>query len=353
MRPGRPAAQAIGAGVALVAATVALVVVLAPDEQEGPAPPTTTTIDPVVVEASVWSEALRPTLEPLVEVLPALVDDLRGWREGEVADEDLQASLAAWRGIVDGVATDLERLDPLRGAPVVLAAYQRSVDLYAAAIEVAGAATRTAEPALKEQLGIQAGRLRILGDRVFDRGGLALATIAPEPLDPLIEVRLPEEVPYWPSEQLAAGPPLTEQPPEPAELFPTRVDERPTDRRERWLEAIDEADPPTPAAVAAALHQREPGSLDMLADRSIAAAEHLRQAADPVGEGGREEGARFRLGVLVLAEAARAGQVAALLDASGPVAALDDVARSLVDVTADDVFGVPERPRHRDASEGS
>jgi hypothetical protein len=223
----------------------------------------------------------------------------------------------------DGV----RELGPLDPAPDAPADYLASTRLYVEAATVYRAALDVPEGDLRVQLDLLARRLRELGDRVFDRGRTAIGRWVPEPTSPAMALRLPEEVPIWVAEGLSAGPPLDTPPAPPDRYPPLRQERRPSVAATTWVRNVAATDIPAAAALARAINRADREALAQIARRLVAAAERLRRLPDPVG--GREENARLRLGLLVHADAARAGQAAALLGASQSGGALHKVALRL------------------------
>lgn len=341
---------AIAVVAAVLALTVGAIVLLGPgDGPSGPDEPplsfsTTTSLgdaDQAVKDrATAWSDGVAAAVGPLGDVLPDLETAPVAWQGGELPDADLAASLDSWEETVTGVRTALDGIEPLEGAPEAIEAYRTSIDLYAETIRSHRSALDLADGELQDQVTTLARRLLLLADKVFDRGRAFVAPLLFESEDPRVVVRLREEVPAWPSEQRAAGPPLTDPPPVVPEagLFPDREVERPTQPRSAWLEAVREAGAPDLGAVTAALEGEDPVALDTVADRLIDAVEALREVPDPAGEGGREESARLRLGLLVHADAARAAQAALLAAPEAPELAA--IADRLADLGAAPVLGV-------------
>ena len=186
--------------------------------------------------------------------------------------------------------------------------YVASASLYVARARVYGAAIGTPDPS---QYDLLAKRLQELGDRVFDRGRAFLG-ITEGPVRQ-VAIHLPEEVPIWTAEGLAAGPPLDDPPPPRPAYPPLRADSRPQQPRSAWVRDVRKAAPPHPAD----LKTTDATRLRDLARRWVAAAEYLRNRPDPPT--GREESARLRLSWLTYADAARAAQLG-LADVSRQVA---------------------------------
>jgi hypothetical protein len=177
----------------------------------------------------------------------------------------------------------------------------------------------------RTQLDLLARRVRLLGDRIFDRGQALIDPHLHDPSTPsAVDIRKPEEVPDWVAEGLAAGPPLDAAPPPKSSQPQLRQATRPQQPRADWLKAVAAAAAPSADDVRAAIAAGDPARLADLATRLVAATEKLRNVPDPKGD--REESARLRLSLLVEADAARAAQLAAVIDAP----ALSDIARDIL-----------------------
>jgi hypothetical protein len=310
---------------------------LGSDDEDGGEPfafstTTTTSLSPEQEAVRAWDDAAGDALQPFVDAVLPYVSDTRAWAEGSLPTEQLRASLGGWADDVAGARTALAAVGPLAEAPLAPIGYDASAMLYAEAIRVSTAALDVPAGPDRDQVVLLAERLRVLGDRVFDRGRVAITLVLPAAETPDVDVNLPEEVPNWAAEQLAAEPSSSPPPSTP----PQREDERPTQDRGAWLAAVDAAGAPTVDELRAAVDTGDATALVDLARRAEAAAEALRPEPDPATDGGREESARLRLGYLVRADAARAGQLAAV--AAAP--ALRDVAAALLDVAAGPLFAV-------------
>jgi len=254
------------------------------------------------------------------------------WSAGSETDAAMQsAAAAAVTSLVD-TRTRVDALSSFPGDPRVNDLYRRSVLLDLQAANVYEAATGLPPgSALRDQARLLGVRLRRLGDRVFDRGR-ALVQTRLGPLDPNLVVNLPEEVPNWVVEGLAAGPPLDPSSPAarplPASAGELRAPTRPSGSRTAWEHAVESAHVPSAATVDGAVSGgSEPA--ETLAHTFIAAAETLRATPDPAGD--REESARVRLGLLVDADAVYAARAAFETRGVDPGSSLRllDVARRL------------------------
>jgi hypothetical protein len=263
--------------------TAATIYVLAPRPKK-PAP-----------DAEAWDRTAQEAFTDLVQQTRTLINNPRD-------ATGVERALAAFRN----TRTRVEQLDTPSAFQPTRKLYVAAVSLYVEAARVYQADVGQTEPG---QLDLVARRLRELGDRVFDRGR-ALLGIKPQADTPDIDVNLPEDVPLWTAEGLAAGPPLDDPSPPAAADPPLRPASRPEQSRAAWDRDVTRARAPR----AAELHTTDVTRLRDVARRYVAAAEFLRARPDP--KNGREECARLRLSWLVAADAARAAQTG-LVDVAG------------------------------------
>jgi hypothetical protein len=245
-------------------------------------------------------------------VFTGIVTDLRtfytrvaeveaGSRPAEELRADLQTSLRRAEGTRDLLGSSAG----LPGNPIPKDLYLRSALLYAEALRALEAALGT-QGALRSELVRQARRLKLLSDRVYDRGTAAadpeLASGGPD-----VDLRLPEEVPDWEAEGLAAAPPLAPAPPGPPPEEPPIRQDRPSQPFPAWMEDITPiVDTVQAQAGRFPVLSRSPSlrTARRAAAEIMAAAEAARAVPDP--EGMREPAALLRLAMLVDAEAAYA-----------------------------------------------
>ena len=250
-----------------------------------------------------WSAEAEEAYKPLGEAALRLPLSVREWLDGTRSAEqvriDIDQALTATVEVRERVAA--LRPFPLDGRVNPL--YRSSAELYVAHVEIYREAVAAATPDARTQLDVLARRTRLLADRVFDRGHALVEPYAPAPRSPDVEVNLPEEVPNWTAEGLALAPPLTASTAPPPSAPPLREATRPVQPRDAWLEAVRRVGTPS-----------DPDQIE-------AAAETLRGVPDPATDGGREESARVRLGLLVRAEAGRLVHAAGVFN----VASLRDV----------------------------
>lgn len=258
-------------------------------------------------EAEAWEEEAVGAFggPDLTSGVVEMMDGAREWLAGERPTEQFKGELDRRRNqFLDVVA----RLDDLRQFPHdkrVNGLYRDAADLYLQVVRVYQAMVDTPPGDVRTQLDLLARRVRILGDRVFDRGRALILPSLDEPASPDVDMRLPEEVPNWVEEGIAAGPPLDVPPPPPSGEPTLRQPTRPQQPRADWLKAVR------------GLGLTATSEAEVLID----AAERLRSVPDPNGD--REEGARIRLSLLLDADALRAAQLQ-LPDVSRRLAAAAD-----------------------------
>jgi hypothetical protein len=257
---------------------------LAPDDKPTPS-------------AEAWAGDAQQAFSDLVGRVPTLVSGARDWvahtKSDEQFREEVERDLTAFEKSRRGVAA-LATPEEFATAHRL---YEASALLYVECARVYRSAIGLADPVQHDLL---ARRLRELGDRVFDRGRKELGLEVGS--DPNVQVNLPEEVPDWVAEGLAAGPPLDDAPGPPSST-PLLHQDRPEQSRAAWRRDVGRAKAPSVGS----LHTRDDGELRDVARRFVAAAEYLRDRPDP--RGGREESTRLRLSWLIAADAARARQL--------------------------------------------
>jgi hypothetical protein len=293
---------------------------------------TTTTLPRVVTErraATEWSDRAQAAYKPLQLTGLQLPERVRAWQAGERSDDELRADLVIAEREVTSVRDAVAALPPFELDRRVAPLYRWSSVLYVEYVRALDAAHSQPAGPLRDQIVLLARRLRVLGDRVFDRGQARLEPFMHEAPNPDVEIQLPPEVPDWTADGLAAGPPLDDPPGPPATTPALREAERPTQPRAQWAATVAAAAVPTEAELTAAIGSNDQAQLRDLATRCVALARDLGAVPDPEGRHGREDAAQVRLAVLVSGEAARAAQ-----------AALPEIARSLAAVGAR-VLAVP------------
>ena len=253
-----------------------------------------------------------------------LVQGARDWMAGTLPTDQFKARLDDDLTAFGAIQVAVHRLRAYPYDHRVNDLYGRSAGLYVDTVRAYEVAVTEPPGDVRTQLDLLARRLRELGDRVFDRGQALVNPRLHQPPDPNVDVRLPEEVPNWVAEGLAAGPPLDAPPPPAAAQPRTRQATRPQQRRAAWLAAVTATAAPSIADVRAAIDAGDATRLGDVATRLIAAVERLRTVPDPTGD--REESARLRLGYLVRADAARTAQLGAI----SATPALTDLARAVL-----------------------
>lgn len=301
-------AGAIAVPVLILVALLAASVLGGDDADRDAAPATTTTTEATSVSVDpAWNEAVAEAFQPLTAVLPTYAAAVAEWSTGDRSDAELAATLDEVEPVLVRVASaasalPAHRTDDWAGALVTSAA-----ELYVQGVAAHRSALAAGDDAVAEQWDRLGRRLRILGDRTFDR---ARERTAP-PIDPGegVELRLPAEVPDFDRLELAVGPPLEPEDLRVADALPRlREAARESQPLADWEQAVEALDAPTADDVQAA--RGEPSRLAELGRRLVAAAEDLRDEPVPAGDRGRAD--RLAIGWLVLADAARAGQLAAL-----------------------------------------
>jgi hypothetical protein len=308
--------------VVALAAVVAVAGLAACSGGDGAQPPATTTLEQGERRvARAWSDDARTAYEPLDVAALQLPTRTRAWLAGERTAEEFTADLAIAIGEVELVA---DRVAALRAFPPdarVAPLYRWSAQLYVEYVHLLQAALAAPDPALRGQLELAARRVRVLADRIFDRGQARVEPFLHEKPNPDVVINLPPEVPDWVVEGLAAGPPLDDPPPPRSDTPALREEHRPTQPRAAWAAAVGAAGAPATDELAAAIEAGDSVRLRDLGRRFDTVARALAAVADPEGRHGREDAAQLRLALLVDAEAARAAQ-----------AGQPDVARQLADI---------------------
>ena len=283
--------------------------------------------------ASSWSDQANVAFggNDFATTVATMVNGQADFKVGKVSAAEFAGRLTT---VASAFVTARDKVGALPAfplSPLVKDMYVRAAQLYVEAVRLLEQEVTVAPGPLADQTALSATRVRELGDRVFDRGRAVVDGFLREPSSPDVEVRLPEEVPDWGPEGLAAGPPLeVTAPPPPASVPPTRQATRPTEARSRWLHAVQTVETPSSPAMATAIAAADASGLRNLADRLQAAVERLGAEPDPRGQGGREEAARYRLALLLREESARVAQLMALATNQPVVTPLGLTARRLL-----------------------
>jgi hypothetical protein len=292
---------------------------------------TTTTVPRVVTErraATEWSDRAEEAYKALQLTGLLLPERVRAWQAGERSDAELQSDLTLAEREVKSVRDAVVDLPTFELEARVAPLYEWSTRIYVEYVRALQSAHARPPGPLRDQVVLLARRLRVLGDRVFDRGQARLEPYLHQAPNPDVVIQLPPEVPDWTADGLAAGPPLDDPPGPPAATPALREDERPTQPRAAWAAAVRAAGVPTRTELANAVGTNDQTSLRALANRCATIARDLAAVADPAGRHGREDAAQARLAVLVSGEAARAGQLE-LPDMARELAAIGEAVLAL------------------------
>jgi hypothetical protein len=279
-----------------------------------------------------WEAKAKAAFQPLVDDVPDLVKGSREWQSGDRTPEAFGETVR--KALADFVRTR-ERVSALKPSPKAPQAgelYENSAQLYVEVGRLYEVLLATDPGDMRTQVDLLSRRVRELADRAYDRGHAAVAPYLDEAQTPNVEIHLPEEVPMWMAEGLAAGPPLDDPPGPPAEAPPLRQEKRPQQSTASWAVAVRAAGIPAARELDDAVAGGDATQLRQLATRFGAAAENLRDKPDPKGD--RDRSAVLRLALLVDSEAARTAQAAAVLH-NGSSAELTDITRVLARVGED------------------
>jgi hypothetical protein len=323
-RRGRGALRstlAVAGVVGVAVGLVALVAVLqrGGDHHTSSTASTSTTLGARAVQerdaSQAWSKEAQAAFggQAFAQRVTDLATGAHDWLAGTLPADQfasrLQTDLTVFSAGRDAVAA----LRPYPYDPRVNDLFNRTAKLYVDSVRIYQEALAGPAGDARTQLDRLARRVRLLGDRVFDRGQALIEPHLHDQASTAVDIRRPEEVPNWVAEGLAAGPPLDVAPPPPPSEPQLRQASRPQQPRDAWLKAVQAAAAPSADDVRAAAAAGDTARLAGLATRLVAAAEKLRSQPDPRGD--REESTRYRLGLLVDADAARAAQLGALVTA--------------------------------------
>ncbi|MDQ1395200.1 MAG: hypothetical protein QOG64_459 [Acidimicrobiaceae bacterium] len=301
-------------------------------------PPTTTSTTVLTAaqlaersESEAWNAEATDAFggQALNKTIQDLLNGVNDWKSGKKSSADFATELDTHLKAFVLARDRMHALRPYPQDPRVNDFYGRSANLYVEAIRVYQDMVALPATPARDQTELMARRIRELADRIFDRGrALVDAHLYVEPAKD-VELRLPEEVPNWVAEGLAPGPPLDDPPPPADPLAPIHQDTRPTTSTSGWLSAVAASGAPPAPDLPAAITAGDGARLQAVGRAFVGAAEKLRNQPDPAGPEGREEGARFRLGLLVDGEAARAAQLATVIGDPTLAAHLGVTARRL------------------------
>ena len=256
--------------------------------------------------ASAWEQGIQKDYEAVVEDTFVIAEARAMWFDGKESSVNFTRLLNYFVPDFVNARDAIESVLPLSSAPRAGMLYTQSADLYLEYLRVEIVDSTIADGPLRAQLDLVARRIRIMGDRAYDR---AHAAVDPADLDQKTRtIELPDDVPDWTAEGLAAGPPLDAMPPPPARIPPSRPVSRAQEAQSRWNAQVDSVGVPAATGLAAAIDRPGHDELQGLSD--LFAIADRRLANDPDPQDGREEGATLRLGILVDAEAARVAEAA-------------------------------------------
>lgn len=278
--------------------------------------------------ATRYLESVDVAYGPLKISLGPLFEGQQQWLEGTRPSQQYAGQLSSALPEFEKVEDAMAKLSPGE-FPVAHRFFSATASLYVEFVRTEQMAVATSDQEERAQLDLMARRIRVLGDRIYDRGRAALDPDIFEAPKPNVELRYPAEVPDFAAEGLAPGPPLDD--PAPAAERNTRLRrERPRQPEAAWRAAVADLAIPTASVVEQAIAVGDAMELRDLARQLTGAARLLESVPDPDGD--RERAAALRLGILLRAEGARVAQAAVLLgDAHGPEA-LKSMAARLVAV---------------------
>ena len=240
-------------------------------------------------EAQAWETDAEKAVEPLVDALPPYVEAASAWTNAgrPMGDGGFVNAVALFVAKASSADRRVAELSP--GPERAGDLLRTALGLYIAAGQAHTAAAGTGPSDLRAESDLLATRLRTLGDRVYDRSVNAARAAGGEPLlfedvGPDVRLNMPPAVPDWNELGVAPG-----------SVLPTGG-------------AGAGGSPPTGREVEQAVTAGDVRALGRLAGQLVAATPHL-----PPGEVPDESTARLGLGLLVLADACRAAQLAALL----------------------------------------
>ena len=272
---------------AIVAGFVARIAANGDDDEgnsDGEAGPTS-----AEAEAQAWETDAEKAVEPLVDALPPYVEAASAWTNAgrPVGDDGLVKAAGIFVSKASSADRRVAELSP--GPERARDLLRTALGLYLAAGRAHTAAAGTAPSELRAEGDLLATRLRTLGDRVYDRSVNAARAAGGEPLlfedvGPDVRLNMPPAVPDWDELGVAPG-----------SVLPTS-------------QAGAEDSTPSAHDVEQAVAAGDVRALGRLAGQLVADAPHL-----PPGDVPDESTARRGLGLLVLADACRAAQLAALL----------------------------------------
>jgi hypothetical protein len=343
-RQGLKVAAAVVVPLLVAAGLIALVNANDDGDSGSPSSASSTTTVTASPEAQAFQAKADEAFKPLGDAIKIFLPRAQEYDEGKVTPADFKGSvdlaLPEFVKSRDAVAA-LERYKP---KPAVNTYFVDAADLYVEVARIYGVSVDPAADPLRAELNRAAKRLRTLGDRIYDRARVVLDPSFYAPSTAEVELRPPTEVPDWVAEGMAAGPPLAETPAPPAATPPVReatcgkdVPEpcRAEESKGKWESRVKKAGFPEAPDVLRVVEAGDAPKLGELAASYESKTRTLMAGADP--KGARERAAVTGLGLLTDGEAARLGQVAALLPAGDPRTRLLAVARRVL-VVGDDLL---------------
>lgn len=310
----------------------------------GTAAPTTVPLTPQQIQARAWSDQINGDFAPLTASLQPLLLDVKPWEDGtggSAAAAAVSSDASKFLPDFQAARQALLAQAPLSLAPQALADYRAAADLYTESVRlIAVAAAQPAGP-LEHQIQLSSDRVRELADRIYDQATVVLQPFTPAvaPVAGVTIVR-PLDVPVWAEIGLAAGPPLDTATPAAPKTGYQAV--RPQEPLARWRAQVEALDLPSAPAEAQAIGSGTATGLRAMSD--LFATAEARLTSDPDPTDGRVVATRFRLGLLVDAEATRTAEEASLLGSSAATTRLQQVAAALA-VTGDGLWDPQLGPR--------
>lgn len=348
-KPSRRRAALIGGLALLVAAAVAVPLALTRDGDGTPEPAATSAASEMPLAGEQFRTRAVQAFSSVGGVLNIFFQrELRAFREGTSTSAQASKAFTNIRGAVQRTRAELASLEPFEPAPAALVDYRAAATLYLQAIDVALVATRLPSTALQGELRVQAVRLQVLGDRLFDQGGNDLTGFIPE-FRPNINVIIqpPAEIPDFTIRDLLPGAPLVPAPESVVPLEPPTGGSR--QAVSSWVEQVEALDIPTAQRLAEAIEGTDGPALGALANKLTAAALAVRALDAPAS--GREDSTRIQLALFVQAEAARTTEAAVALPPGQARARLLLIARTLA-VQGDVMWDPRLGPRDTGFSQG-
>jgi hypothetical protein len=303
-------------------------------------------------EAQDFQKKVDEAFKPLGDAIKVFLPKAQEFEGGKATPADFKPlvdqALPEFVKARDAVAA----LPKYKKTPVINKYFVDAADLYVETARIYGVAVDPAADALRPQLNIAAKRVRTLGDRIYDRARVVIDPSFYAAASKDVEIRPPTEVPDWVAEGMAAGPPLAAEPGPAATSPPVREPTcgegvtppcRAEQSKKKWEGSVKEAGFPQPPDVARTLEGGDATKMGELAAIYETKTRALLAGPDPKGD--RERAAAVGLGLLTDGEAARLGQVAALLPVGDARNRLLAVARRAL-VVGDDLLqpGLGFRP---------